>query len=78
MSYLGDFDLIDFYSVVLRPAASATPGNLFEKSQFFPQTSGVRNSRGGTHILTSSSGDSDVCQSLNTTSLPQRIIGRIQ
>lgn len=77
MSYLGDFDLIDFYSVVLRPAASAAPGNLFE-NLFFPQTSGVRNSRGGTHILTSSSGDSDVCQSLNTTNLPQRIIGRIQ
>ena len=64
-------------SVVLTAAASAAPGNLFE-NLFFPQTSGVRNSRGGTHILTSSSGDSDVCQSLNTTNLPQRIIGRIQ
>ena len=34
MSYLGDFHLIDFYSVVPRPAVSATPGNLFKISVF--------------------------------------------
>ena len=34
MSCLGDFHLIDFYSVVPRPAASATPGNLFENLSF--------------------------------------------